>query len=180
MSLICILNYEIHFPEISAAGTAATSPTATQTLSLVACGIGAGVSIFTNKFPSVFAATCLSPGDALNARSINNSNAVKDYYGDPFAVLFSKDSKNSKGEKYAELKFYKIRETVKVVKCFINTILADPLTKGLRPIDSVGRVDFMNIKRAHTVNYAYDWDLLKKKAPVGPKYKTADYAGAWM
>ncbi|KAK2979971.1 hypothetical protein RJ640_006779 [Escallonia rubra] len=60
----------------SAAGTAAASPTATQTLGLVACGTGVGISIFANKFPSVFAATCLSPGDALNARSINNSNNV--------------------------------------------------------------------------------------------------------
>ncbi|KAK3016166.1 hypothetical protein RJ639_007706 [Escallonia herrerae] len=60
----------------SAAGTAAASPTATQTLGLVACGTGAGVSIFANKFPGIFAATCLSPGDALNTRSINNSNGV--------------------------------------------------------------------------------------------------------
>ncbi|KAK2978443.1 hypothetical protein RJ640_023602 [Escallonia rubra] len=61
----------------SAAGTATASPTATQkTLGLVACGTGVGVSIFANKFPGVFAATCLSPGDALNARSINNSNVL--------------------------------------------------------------------------------------------------------
>ncbi|KAK3007781.1 hypothetical protein RJ639_014158 [Escallonia herrerae] len=57
-------------------GTATASPTATQTLGLVACGTGVGVSIFANKFPGVFAATCLSPGDALNARSINNSNVL--------------------------------------------------------------------------------------------------------
>ncbi|KAK2970271.1 hypothetical protein RJ640_018456 [Escallonia rubra] len=56
--------------------SAAASPTATQTLGLVACGTGVGISIFANKFPSVFAATCLSPGDALNARSINNSNVL--------------------------------------------------------------------------------------------------------
>lgn len=43
---------------------------------LVACGTGAGVSIFANKFPGVFAATCLSPSDAVNARSINNSNVL--------------------------------------------------------------------------------------------------------
>ncbi|KAK3019456.1 hypothetical protein RJ639_005140 [Escallonia herrerae] len=60
----------------SAARTATASPTATQTLGLVACGTGVGVSIFANKFPGVFAATCLSPGDALNARSINNSNVL--------------------------------------------------------------------------------------------------------
>ncbi|WJX21777.1 hypothetical protein P8452_11165 [Trifolium repens] len=43
---------------------------------LVACGTGAGVSIFANKFPGVFAVTCLTPSDAVNARSINNSNVL--------------------------------------------------------------------------------------------------------
>lgn len=43
---------------------------------LVACGTGAGVSIFANKFPGVFAVTCLTPADAVNARSINNSNVL--------------------------------------------------------------------------------------------------------
>jgi len=43
---------------------------------LVACGTGAGVSIFANKFPGVFAVTCLTPADAANARSINNSNVL--------------------------------------------------------------------------------------------------------
>ncbi|MCI24648.1 DNA-damage-repair/toleration protein DRT102-like, partial [Trifolium medium] len=43
---------------------------------LVACGTGAGVSIFANKFPGVFATTCLTPSDAVNARSINNSNVL--------------------------------------------------------------------------------------------------------
>ncbi|KAM2243871.1 hypothetical protein EV1_010613 [Malus domestica] len=43
---------------------------------LVACGTGVGVSIFANKFPGVFAATCLTPSDAQNARSINNSNVL--------------------------------------------------------------------------------------------------------
>ncbi|XP_058774639.1 DNA damage-repair/toleration protein DRT102-like [Vicia villosa] len=49
---------------------------------LVACGTGVGVSIFANKFPGVFATTCLTPSEAVNARSINNSNvlAVSGYY----------------------------------------------------------------------------------------------------
>ncbi|XP_062003024.1 DNA damage-repair/toleration protein DRT102 [Rosa rugosa] len=48
----------------------------TETRGLIACGTGVGVAIFANKFPGVFAATCLSPSDALNARSINNSNVL--------------------------------------------------------------------------------------------------------
>ncbi|KAK7258723.1 hypothetical protein RIF29_24305 [Crotalaria pallida] len=52
------------------------SSTATDTRGLVSCGTGAGVSIFANKFPGVFATTCLTPSDAVNARSINNSNVL--------------------------------------------------------------------------------------------------------
>ncbi|KAL6142792.1 hypothetical protein ACLB2K_061068 [Fragaria x ananassa] len=48
----------------------------TETRGLVACGTGVGVAMFANKFPGVFAATRLSPTDALNARSINNSNVL--------------------------------------------------------------------------------------------------------
>ncbi|KAL9685261.1 hypothetical protein QQ045_022709 [Rhodiola kirilowii] len=47
-----------------------------STRGLVACGTGVGVSIFANKFPGVFAATCLTTGDAQNARSINNCNVL--------------------------------------------------------------------------------------------------------
>uniref|UniRef100_A0A7N0UU13 ChrR-like cupin domain-containing protein n=1 Tax=Kalanchoe fedtschenkoi TaxID=63787 RepID=A0A7N0UU13_KALFE len=47
-----------------------------STRGLVACGTGVGVSIFANKFPGVFAATCLTAGDAQNARSINNCNVL--------------------------------------------------------------------------------------------------------
>jgi RpiB/LacA/LacB family sugar-phosphate isomerase len=52
------------------------SSSPTDTRGLVACGTGFGVSIFANKFPGVFAATCLTPEEALNARSINNSNVL--------------------------------------------------------------------------------------------------------
>jgi RpiB/LacA/LacB family sugar-phosphate isomerase len=47
-----------------------------DTWGLVACFTGVGVSIFANKFPGVSAATCLTPEEALNARSINNSNVL--------------------------------------------------------------------------------------------------------
>ncbi|KAG8373208.1 hypothetical protein BUALT_Bualt12G0147100 [Buddleja alternifolia] len=47
-----------------------------ETRGLVACGTGVGVAIFANKFPGVYAATCLTPADALNARSINNCNVL--------------------------------------------------------------------------------------------------------
>lgn len=53
-----------------------SSSDADEIRGLVACGTGAGVSIFANKFPGVYAATCLSPSDAVNARSINNSNVL--------------------------------------------------------------------------------------------------------
>ncbi|MFS7916155.1 putative ribose-5-phosphate isomerase [Helianthus anomalus] len=48
----------------------------TEIRGLLACGTGVGVSIFANKFPGVYAATCLTPADAVNARSINNANVI--------------------------------------------------------------------------------------------------------
>ncbi|KAL4591284.1 hypothetical protein LXL04_004242 [Taraxacum kok-saghyz] len=54
---------------------AANSPE-TEVRGLVACGTGVGVSIFANKLPCVYTATCLTPSDAINARSINNCNVI--------------------------------------------------------------------------------------------------------
>ncbi|KAK9072538.1 hypothetical protein SSX86_008972 [Deinandra increscens subsp. villosa] len=56
--------------------SAAGDSSGTETRGLLACGTGVGVSIFANKFPGVYAATCLTPSDAVNARSINNSNVI--------------------------------------------------------------------------------------------------------
>ncbi|XP_047948117.1 DNA damage-repair/toleration protein DRT102-like [Salvia hispanica] len=55
---------------------AAKSNSATETRGLLACGTGVGVAIFANKFPGVYAATCLTVAEALNARSINNCNVL--------------------------------------------------------------------------------------------------------
>lgn len=65
------------------------SQSPSDTRGLVACGTGAGVSIFANKYPAVYAATCLTPGDAVNARSINNSNvlAVSGKYTSPETAI---------------------------------------------------------------------------------------------
>ncbi|KAM7278800.1 hypothetical protein ACFE04_005934 [Oxalis oulophora] len=43
---------------------------------LLACGTGVGVAMMANKFPGVFAATCLNVAEAQNCRSINNSNVL--------------------------------------------------------------------------------------------------------
>ncbi|KAI3716493.1 hypothetical protein L1987_67407 [Smallanthus sonchifolius] len=56
--------------------SSATDSSETEIRGLVACGTGVGVSIFANKFPGVYAATCLTPSDAVNARSINNCNVI--------------------------------------------------------------------------------------------------------
>ncbi|XP_057514001.1 DNA damage-repair/toleration protein DRT102-like [Actinidia eriantha] len=56
--------------------SATNNTTDTEIRGLVACGTGVGVSIFANKFPGVYAATCLTAGDAANARSINNCNVL--------------------------------------------------------------------------------------------------------
>ncbi|MQM23930.1 hypothetical protein Taro_056999 [Colocasia esculenta] len=57
-----------------AAGSA--SPDQPETRGLVACGTGVGVSIFANKFPRVYAATCESVAEAVNTRSINSCNVL--------------------------------------------------------------------------------------------------------
>ncbi|KAF5740536.1 DNA-damage-repair/toleration protein [Tripterygium wilfordii] len=59
--------------EVGRRVSAASSP---EIRGLVACGTGAGVAMFANKFPGVYAATCLSTNDALNARSISNCNVL--------------------------------------------------------------------------------------------------------
>ncbi|OIW13538.1 hypothetical protein TanjilG_29279 [Lupinus angustifolius] len=65
------------------------SQSLSDTRGLVACGTGAGVSIFANKFPGVFATTCITTSDAINARSINNSNvlAVSGKYTSPETAI---------------------------------------------------------------------------------------------
>ncbi|XP_031473884.1 DNA damage-repair/toleration protein DRT102 [Nymphaea colorata] len=48
----------------------------TETRGILACGTGVGVSIFANKFPGVYAATCGTIDEAVNCRSINDSNVL--------------------------------------------------------------------------------------------------------
>ncbi|GAB2287408.1 hypothetical protein Dimus_021786 [Dionaea muscipula] len=62
--------------EIGRRVSASSSSSDTQTLGLVACGTGVGVQIFANKSPGVYAATCLTPEEAQNTRSINNANVL--------------------------------------------------------------------------------------------------------
>ena len=55
-------------------------------------------------------------------------------------VSFSKRTKNTRGAKYIELKYFKLRGWVdngdiEVVHITTDKMLADPLTKGLRPVD---------------------------------------------
>ncbi|CAK9235864.1 unnamed protein product [Sphagnum troendelagicum] len=52
------------------------SPDGPLSRGLLVCGTGVGVSIFANKFGGVYAVNCRSTDDAINARSINNSNVI--------------------------------------------------------------------------------------------------------
>ncbi|KAI9185642.1 hypothetical protein LWI28_009116 [Acer negundo] len=60
--------------EVSRRVSAAESDSGTR--GLVACGTDVGIWIFADKFPGVFAATCLTTADTLNARSISNCNVL--------------------------------------------------------------------------------------------------------
>lgn len=53
-----------------------SSSSSPEIIGLVACGTGIGVAIFANKFPGVYASTCLHPWEAVNTRSINSSNVL--------------------------------------------------------------------------------------------------------
>ncbi|KFK37898.1 hypothetical protein AALP_AA3G043600 [Arabis alpina] len=52
------------------------SSSSSEIRGLVCCGTGVGVAMFANKFPGVYAATCLTVEDAVNARSISNCNVL--------------------------------------------------------------------------------------------------------
>ncbi|KAH0927926.1 hypothetical protein HID58_020182 [Brassica napus] len=52
------------------------SSSSSEIRGLVCCGTGVGVAMFANKFPGVYAATCLTVEDAVNARSISDCNVL--------------------------------------------------------------------------------------------------------
>ncbi|XP_038973278.1 secreted RxLR effector protein 161-like [Phoenix dactylifera] len=65
-------------------------------------------------------------------------------------VFFTKNTNNSGGAKYIDLKYFKIREWVNNNDLYyehiaIEDMVADPLTKGLRPIDFVKHVEHMSL-----------------------------------
>ncbi|GMI65244.1 DNA-DAMAGE-REPAIR/TOLERATION 2 [Hibiscus trionum] len=62
--------------EVGRRVSSATTSPAVETRGLLACGTGVGVGIFANKFPGVFATTCLTTDEARNNRSINNCNVL--------------------------------------------------------------------------------------------------------
>ncbi|KAF3788621.1 DNA-damage-repair/toleration protein [Nymphaea thermarum] len=61
---------------VSLAHSSGNDGTETETRGILACGTGVGVSIFANKFPGVYAATCGTIDEAVNCRSINDSNVL--------------------------------------------------------------------------------------------------------
>ncbi|KAE8684175.1 DRT102 protein [Hibiscus syriacus] len=62
--------------EVGRRVSSATTSPSVETRGFLACGTGVGVGIFANKFPGVFATTCLTTDDARNNRSINNCNVL--------------------------------------------------------------------------------------------------------
>lgn len=60
----------------STSSSPSSSPEEPLSRGLLVCGTGIGVSIFANKFGGVYAAPCNSVAEAVNARSINNTNVL--------------------------------------------------------------------------------------------------------
>ncbi|KQK08229.1 DNA damage-repair/toleration protein DRT102 [Brachypodium distachyon] len=56
--------------------TSSSSDPALESRGVVFCGTGAGVAIFANKYPGVYATHCSSSADAVNTRSINACNVL--------------------------------------------------------------------------------------------------------
>ncbi|KAM0917138.1 hypothetical protein ACQ4PT_009695 [Festuca glaucescens] len=56
--------------------TSSSSDPALEVRGVVVCGTGAGVTIFANKYPGVYATHCSSVADAVNTRSINACNVL--------------------------------------------------------------------------------------------------------
>ena len=66
------------------------------------------------------------------------------------AVFFSKNNKNSNGSKHIEIKYLTVRDLVRKGNIIIEHIdteqmMADPLTKGLRPITFSRHVSNMGV-----------------------------------
>uniref|UniRef100_A0ACD5ZMX0 Uncharacterized protein n=1 Tax=Avena sativa TaxID=4498 RepID=A0ACD5ZMX0_AVESA len=59
-----------------ARSVASSSDPALEARGVVVCGTGAGVTIFANKYPGVYATHCGSVADAVNTRSINACNVL--------------------------------------------------------------------------------------------------------
>ncbi|KAM0842258.1 hypothetical protein ACQ4PT_058494 [Festuca glaucescens] len=56
--------------------TSSSSDPALEVRGVVVCGTGAGVTIFANKYPGVYATHCSSVAEAVNTRSINACNVL--------------------------------------------------------------------------------------------------------
>ena len=75
---------------------------------------------------------------------------LKIYCDNSVEVFFSKNDKYSKGAKHMELKFFAVKEEVQKQRVSIehistNLMIADPLTKGLRPKTFTGHVERMGL-----------------------------------
>ena len=84
------------------------------------------------------------------------SRPIKIFRDNNVAVFFSKNNKSSKGSKHIELKYLTIRDLVKNEDIMVEHIdttnmLADPLTKGFRPITFQRHVFNMGIIKSFDV-----------------------------
>ena len=81
---------------------------------------------------------------------------LKIYFDNSAAVFLTKNTKNSGGAKSVDLKFFKVREWIDngdVLYKHIATsnMLADPLTKGLRPVEFDKHVEHTGVLSSFNV-----------------------------
>ena len=87
---------------------------------------------------------------------VSISQPIKILCDNNAAMFFSKNNKSSKGSKNIELKYLTVRDLVKNEDIMVEHIdttnmLADPLTKGLRPITFQRHVFIMGIIKSFDV-----------------------------
>ncbi|KAM3299488.1 hypothetical protein ACQJBY_040800 [Aegilops geniculata] len=73
------LGVDKYYSAAAAVARGVSSPApdpALEARGVVVCGTGAGVAIFANKYPGVYATHCSSAADAVNTRSINACNVL--------------------------------------------------------------------------------------------------------
>ncbi|CAL9129012.1 unnamed protein product, partial [Musa textilis] len=155
---------------VSSSASGGSSP---ETRGLLSCGTGVGVSMFANKFSRVYAATCSSAGDAVNARSINACN-----------VLAVSGMNTSPDDAMAAIPNPSSAASTCAICCLRNGIKFEPVgimpggeMKIVResPTSAIVRFKAGSVEPAHHHTFGHDLVVMKGKKKVWNLTKKESY-----